>query len=453
MTDVIPLSLIKSHMDDDQHVHLFVAPNEQPALRIMFDRITDERSAIACEATVWILFGLDGEMKPTVEYYRIPNLLVPQGWQKVMKEVAEQSEFNFDWHDAFKEAVTASIRQHRTASLSHKELERGDPDRMEPPFLIRPLIAGTGTTLWFSKPGAGKSLTALGAAISVATGFPIFGTAPTSVGPVVYVDLEDDPISHEVRLNAALNEIGWTEKHPPIIHFSVTGKFEDAVRPIRALVREHDAALVIIDSVGQARGTDPSDGDSTIKTMKWMRSFRVPVLAIDHITKVENKEMTKGNITVPESVMAIGSQFTTAAARMAWFFQKMTTSTKDTTKFNLHNTKYNHGPTHDVMSLDVEFKNNERGLMTNLKFKTWERQMFFEVTAQRNEEAALIVHYRANRPIGTTELARMSGVNRSTLAGIHNKSPYWEKVEGTTQYRLTKAGFVQATALVGMEDS
>jgi len=453
VSELIPLTLIFSHMDDDQHTHTFSSPNEQPALRIMFDRLTDEKNAIACEATVWVLFGEDEEPEPVVEYYRIPNLLVPAGWQKVAKEAAEASGFQCDWLQAFKDAATKTIRQHRTASMSYKTLERGDPDVVPTPFLIRPLISATGITLWYSKPGAGKSMVALGAAISIATGFPIFGTAPSKVGAVIYVDFEDDAVNHEVRLNAALNDIKWDGDDPTIIHFTVTGSFVDSVRPIKSLIREHEAVLVIIDSVGQARGADPSDGDSTIKIMKWMRSFKVPVLAIDHITKVENKDMTKGKVDAPDAVMAIGSQFSTASARLGWFFQHMTTSTAMHIKFNIHNTKHNHVAKQETMSLDIKFMNNDRGLMTNLEFITWGSQMHYEVSNERNEEAALVVHYRADRPLGTTELARMCGVVRSTLASIHRKSPFWEQVAGSTQYVLTNIGIVQATALISVEEA
>ncbi len=288
-------------------------------------------------------------------------------------------------------------------------------------------------------------MVALAIAVSVATGFPIFASAPTKIGHVIYVDFEDDAITHALRLNAILKEIGWDGDPPPIIHFTVTGKFADAIGPVKALVREHSAELVIIDSIGQARGSDPSDGDSTIKLMKGMRSFKVPVLGIDHVTKVENKSITTGKVN-PETVMAIGSQFSTASARLAWFLQKMNTSTAMHIKFNMHNTKHNHVAKQETMSLDLLMESNDKGLLTNVKFETWEKQMFYEVTQPTKLEAAVVVHYRAKRPMGSTELAHISGADRSTLATQMGSKPYWNRITRGV-YELSDAGIVYAQSL------
>jgi len=447
MSEVSPLILATSHFDDDMHIHLFVAPNEQPAARIKFDRIGDTRdNGIACEVTVWVLFGEDEEVEPVLEFRRIPNLLVSAGWEKIAQQIADKTEMKFDWTVAVENAVRATIRQYRTASSSHIMLETADPEKEDTPFLIKPLISSSGLSLWYSPPGAGKSMTALAAAVSVATGYPVFGNAPSKIGTVIYVDFEDESITHAIRLNAILKSMEWEGDTPSIVHFTVTGKFADAIGPIKTLIREHEAVLVIIDSIGQARGSDPSDGDSTIKLMKGMRSFKVPVLGVDHVTKVDYRAIAGGKVD-PNTVMAIGSQFSTASARLAWFFQKMTTSTQMHTKFNLHNTKHNHVAQQDIVSMDVEMENNDRGLLTSVKFTTWERQMFYDITQPTKLEAAVVVHYRANRPLGSTELARMSGADRSTLATQMNAKPFWTRMARGI-YELSDEGIVYAKGLV-----
>ena len=450
--ELYPLTIANSWFDGDLHTHLLIAPNEQPVARIKFDGVHDKSEGIWTEVTVEYLFqGTDEE--PIIEFENI-NLLSNTWMNKNgMLEQITYRDQTFAWQEGIRSVVRASIRQHRTAASSHEFLTRADPDKEETPFLIEPLVSSTGLTLWYSPPNAGKSMNALAVAVSVATGYPVFGHVPTKVGTVIYVDAEDDIIAHRIRLNAILKEIGWDGDDPPIIYFSMKGRFRDAVRPLKSLIREHEAALVIVDSIGQVRNADASDGGATIVLMNQLNSLPVPVLGIDHVTKEDNRSIARGRVDSPDAVMAIGSQFSTASARLGWFFQHMTTSTAMHVKFNIHNTKHNHVAKQDTMSLDIKFVNNDRGLMTNLKFITWGSQMHYEVTNERNEEAALVIHYRADRPLGTTELARMCGVVRSTLASIHRKSPYWAQVAGSTQYRLTEMGIVQATALISLEEA
>ncbi len=437
----VPLTIANSWFDGDLHTHLLVAPNEQPVARIRFDGVHDKSDDIIAEAEVEYLWH-DADAPPIVEFHRF-NLMA-QTWQNrngLLEQIADRTD-PFDWREGIQDTINASIRQHRNASASHQMLTSADPDKEETPFLIAPLISSTGMTLWYSPPGTGKSFTALGAAVSVATGYPIMGRVPSKIGTVIYVDAEDDVMIHRIRMSAMLRKVGWEGDDPPIIHFAVTGRFKDALRPIRKLVREHEAVLVIVDSIGRTRDADASDGGATILLMNALGAMPCPVLAIDHVTKEDNKNIKRGKVDSPEAVMAIGSQFTTAAARLGWFFRDMDATASGTLNFTLYNTKHSHIPKQPPMAMSLVITSNEKMLPVEVEFKTWEKQMFFDVDkAQDNLVNMLVIHYRAERAMTVTELGMAAGVKAGTASSLVSRhSDLWEFVSGSKLRVLTEDG-------------
>ena len=296
---------LRSMFEFDEHRHIFMTEDGTPIVRVRFSKIADGREgAVNCSTTVWYDFGSEEDAAPVMEYQRtnLTNKASANGWGKVAGVI--QGIDPREWEPLVQRAISATMKAWNEASVSSRKLERANPDEVEVPFILAPLVSSTGLTLLYSAPGVGKSMMALAAAISVSTGANVLGTVPTTVGPVVYVDFEDDASTHDIRFNAILNGIDWDGDDPDITHFTVYGKFSEAIGPIRSLIRETGAVMVVLDSMGQARGTDPSDGDSTIKLTKGIRSFGVPCLAIDHVTKADNKDMKNSNTTNPVTDMA-----------------------------------------------------------------------------------------------------------------------------------------------------
>ena len=437
-----------SWFDGEMHTHMFTTGKGEPVLRLVLDRIHDESSGgIWCEISASLVFG-DPDAIPFMRFERT-NLMssTRTGWGKIVDGLAEHGGFN--WKRDIAAAIHSTIEQHRTAAASHRELQLIDPSEVGVPFIISPLVSSTGLTLWYSAPGVGKSMMALAAAVQVATGYPLIGATPSVTGHTIYIDFEDDPTEHDIRYTALLSAIEW-EGEAPVTHFTVTGKFADAIGPIRSLIRELDVKMAILDSMGQARGADASDGDSTIKLVKALRSLGIPVLAIDHVTKVDNKGMKNGKLDSPDSIMAIGSQFSTAGARLAWFIQEMSASTPMARKFNMHNTKHNHVAKQEPFSMNLDMENNEQQRVTSLKFQSYDSIMYEELAHEDRAVTMLKAHIKADRPMGGTELSRLSGVPRGTVSSLfERRSEWWSQVEGTTQYQLTEDARVAATLLKG----
>lgn len=446
---------LRSLFEFDEHRHMFMMEDGTPVARIRFAKVADGREgAVNCSATVWYDFGAKEDAPPIMEYQRtnLTNKTSAIGWGKVSGVI--QGIDPREWEPLIQQAISASMKAWHEASVSSRVLVRANPDEVEVPFVLAPLVSSTGLTLLYSAPGVGKSMMALAAAISVATGANVLGSAPTTVGPVVYVDFEDDASTHDIRFNAILNGIDWDGEDPAVTHFTVYGKFSEAIGPIRSLIRETGAVMVVLDSMGQARGTDPSDGDSTIKLTKGIRSFGVPCLAIDHVTKADNKDMKNSNTTNPDAVMAIGSQFSTAGARLGWFVQEMSTSTQMARRFNMHNPKHNHVAKQQAYSMAMNLENNKRGLLTSITFENYDSVVFEELKLEDTAVTMLKIHVRHAKPVGGSELARMTSISRSTVVSNFNRRPeWWQKVEGTTQYELTEAAIAAATLLTGGQQS
>ena len=219
----------------------------------------------------------------------------------------------------------------------------------------------------------------------------------------------------------------------------------DNTSQIRRLVREKDAALVIVDSLGKARNTDPSDGDATIKLTNAIESFGIPVLAIDQVTKVDNAAIAKQKVTHPDAMMAIGSQFSTAGARLGWFFQEMGDSTYLSKRYNVFNTKHNHVAKQEPRSLKIDFTNNERGIPVAITFDIWDTVKFEEFRAEDIEvTVAKWMARNGNVPVTATELEAAINLPRTTIGEHVSARPDWfVNVPGkgrSKPFKLTEEG-------------
>lgn len=436
---------LRSWFEHDEHQHLFITEDGQPVAKVKFSQMVDGRdNAVNCFTAVKFVFGEEGDPDPIMEFQRtnLTNKTSANGWNKVAGVLLQHG--GWEWEPLIQKAISASLREWYEGTAAHADLELIDPDEVESPFLIEPLVSSSGMTMHYSPPGAGKSMVALAIAVSVATGYPIFGATPSLVGPVVYVDFEDVKRTHDQRVTAILKGMDWDGDMPDIIHYKVAGKLIDHLSPIRSIVRERGAVLVIVDSLGKARGADPSDGDATIKLTNAIESLGMPVLAIDHVTKSHNEAISSGQMQNPEAVMGIGSQFSTAGARLGWFLQKMTDSKPLSVRFNLHNNKHNLVAKQETRSMTMDIENNQRGVITQLTFKTWDRQKFTELEPQDAKMSIALWMMRSGKNTTySAEAAKGTGISKSTVNDALQSSGWFEKApkQGNIQpYRINEVG-------------
>ena len=121
-------------------------------------------------------------------------------------------------------------------------------------------------------------------------------------------------------------------------HATMYGKVVNVIDGIQRKVLDTGAKLIVLDSVGNARGGDAISADDTLKLFKSLRSLNVPVLALDHVTKED--------VRAGKSATPYGSVFTINAARLLWAMvqDEDTSAPPEIRQVNLTNTKQNRIP-------------------------------------------------------------------------------------------------------------
>ena len=458
---MIPLVDPASYYEEDFHRHEFFMEGELVAT-IEFDDLEDERNGIWCEVTVY--WHLGGMSEPVIAYERANLQNRTSGGIKSIKAKLKDDGYEADWERGFDTTIFRSIKEYRGASSSQGEwLEWRESTPDDNPYLLKPFIAKAGVSLIYAPMGSNKSMFVVKLGMGVATGDGIWGVKPLNKGPVLYVDFEDTPEPHRFRLTAFARSQGMEpdDLKGLIYHVRVTRSLRDARRKIRKLVRDLGIILVIIDSIGLARASDVSGSEATIKLFKMFSALDTPVLAVDHMTKEDNKRVWTGRMDAREAT-PIGSQFTQSSARLAWFMNLLPDSTDEHKKFNLYNTKNNHGKTVTPFGMTLDITNDDNDQIHEAEFKLSTMPFFIpkiDGTGElqlTKEMEMLKSHFLEGRDtngvvtaLTPAQIVRLSGVTGSTVRPKLTESLYWEKISGSSQYRITPDGLETAIARWG----
>ena len=429
-----PISTIKEGI----HTHTFHDDNGERIAWIELDYVEEGKgSEINSEITVWF----EGYDQPLYGPVKL-NLMAERSIGGIVKKIEENThDLDLSWKLAVEQAARASVRMMRDGNKEERWRDRSAPDTAPEPFLIDPFVSANGVTHLFSPPGAGKSLVALGIAYSIATGQPIFGATPNTIGPVLYLDFEDNHQTHEDRLNAICNAYGY-EGTPPIMYIRLRGGLKKNLRYIRSVKRRIGAAAYILDSVGKAKGIGLGDQDAAIQLFDLADQIELPGVAVDHVTKVINEKIKQGTVHA-ESVMAIGSQFSTAAVRLAWFMQEIGSSTPTTKRFNLHNTKVNNVAKQEGRKLYIHIEANRRQLPVSMQFEVLHGLLETEMGSESKPMQVAQAMERAGKAVTYEEIEQLTGLGRNSVAPVVTNHRWFVKGENMGRratYSLTREG-------------
>lgn len=441
---MIPLSEPTSKYDEDYHRHDFHSEDGTHLATIEFDDITDERGGIWCELTIWLRTAT-APAEPVIGFERI-NLLTKTSIKGILGRLDTIGSMN--WSQGIDTAIFRTITTYRSSGSELSWMEDRPITADDNPYLLEPFIAREGVSLLFAPKGTGKSTFALQLAWAVASGEGFGGYKPLRTGTVMYLDFEDVVRPHELRLAAMADDFG-----NKIRHFRITRSLKDSRRLIKRLVRDEGIVMVVLDSVALARASDVSGSEATIKMFKTLAQLGVPVLAIDHMTKENNKAVATGKMDVREA-SPIGSQFTESSARLGWFMIELPQSTKLKKVFNLYNSKNNHAPKNEHLGLTMEIVPGEFHSMKSITY-TLSGQPFEVIVADimkmTKAQRLLLWHFKQQREEGgvipmTLKAMNKSGINGSTLRGIvtSKNTEWWEQIRGSKQYTLTPDGLEAA---------
>jgi len=347
-----------THHETDLHDFIWMAGTGEGVLaRISVENLFERDHNTYGEVTVWWFWDRPADSSPIVGPTRTNLSSVHHsGWKSLVKACEERVD-NVSWNAAFQDVVYKTLQHYREGDAPTALGIELDRIEFGPPYILKPFISSSGTTVMYGQGGLSKSLVALAMSLSVATGLPIMGQEPTVTGPVIFFDYEDDPTVHQQRLLAMCRAIGIDPNGLPLHHMSLVSKVSSSKSAMKRRIVETGAVLAVLDSIGMARGGDAFGPDETIRLFRTFRGFGVPVLAIDHIAKATKGEQAK-MVTKGQEVDAYGSAYTMNAARLA-FWMRPIAHELDTIKLEMRNTKANHVRRVDPCGFVIEYENQE----------------------------------------------------------------------------------------------
>ena len=283
--------------------------------------------------------GLMGEI--TVRSSRQPNPgllhratfnLSSTAARRTLCKALEAREPDLDWSGMMEQLCYLTLERWRDGEPLIDL--RGVDNTERPRWLLRPFLEYGGPTVLFADGGTGKSMFSLALAVSVASGYALVADAPTMRGPVLYLDWETDEYVHHERLTAiATGKDICLADAAPIYYRRESVALRQSAPALRKKVAELSVALVIVDSMGAARGEDPKDAGPTIATFNAARSLGCPVLFVDHVVKDRDQKPDK----------PFGSVYSANLARLTWGMVKAQTEGESRSTIVLSNHKSNNG--------------------------------------------------------------------------------------------------------------
>ena len=257
----------------------------------------------------------------------------------------EKRDPNPDWGGMLEQVVTLSLRRYREGApaVDLWTDDLGDAGR----YLVRPFLFDDAVNIVYGSGDSGKSLFTLLLAVAVASGAEVAGLVPERTGPVLYLDWEDSPQTHQERLRGLCGSLGVELGAGAVSYRRMDASLTESAREVRKDIARFGASFVIIDSLGMACGGDPSDASGIIRAMLAARSLGVPVLAIHHIGK-----------DVKDKSTPYGSVYASNEARMSWLIESERTGSR--LDMVLTNHKANRGARHERQSFRFEFQEDEQ---------------------------------------------------------------------------------------------
>ena len=309
-------------------------------IQAIVERFQESKEDIRAELTITSSHPtLGGQL-----YFGRLLLMGPRSRAEV-RNALEKRDSAPDWGGMLEQIVTVSLRRYREGApaVDLWDANLGSNNR----YLVRPFLFDDAVNIVYGSGDSGKSLFSLMLALAVASGEEVAGLVPERSGPVLYLDWEDSPSTHQERLRGLQASMNVPMGAGRIIYRRMDASLTESAREVRKDIASIGAAMVIVDSLGMACGGDPSDAGGIIRTMLAARSLGIPVLAIHHIAKDAKDKSTP-----------YGSVYASNEARMSWLVE----SERDDGFLNmvLTNHKANRGQHHDRQSYKFVFTENDR---------------------------------------------------------------------------------------------
>lgn len=245
------------------------------------------------------------------------------------------------WNDILEAAFRLAIEAHREGSppvLLGAPLPSGSVE-----YALPPIAREHDSTLLISKPGQGKSFTALAVTLAM-SGWDVLPWQPPRRYRVAYLDWEwqRDPHYRRLGMFVGADRVGECD----MLYFNMIGPLAGQLDWLRRMIHEHGITYLVIDSIAAACGGDPQEPGPVIAFGNAVRSLGLGSLWIGHVPK---------NAPDTEDVTAFGSQYWTAFARHIWHVRCESERGSPVMKLLLQHRKANEGRALDPIGLVFTF--------------------------------------------------------------------------------------------------
>jgi DNA-directed RNA polymerase specialized sigma24 family protein len=285
----------------------FVVDYESYAVTVHVDRVRESGDGLRAELAFYDSTG-------RLLHFSSQNLL-SSSWRKGLAAALAQK-FHTDWAELIDDLCVAVVQEYRTPPKAVLLWDIPEDD-LRPVWHLEPILPLGVPTVLYGDGGTGKSLLAMGIAAQIASGKQVLpGTRSVPedlVGPVVYLDWEDDPDEHRRRL-ARICEGHNIEGRPPVHYIRMVQPLSGAASDVAQQVEELGAVAVVLDSLAHAAGSDPWRDEPNLEVFRALRSIGKTALVITHVSKVDLRDR--------EDQRPYGTVFVRNAGRNAWWVQQ-----------------------------------------------------------------------------------------------------------------------------------
>jgi len=326
---------------------------EDAALEATVERIDEKGDGVTAEIRIRSVLDGGGEMLAPARV----NLMAPQTRRGLARDLAARDGI-YDWDGMLTQLIRGVLDLHRIGE-PEIDLRSYSPD-LQTRWVLEPFVERGGPTILFADGGTGKSFFAMAIAVSVSSGRPVVGHLRSEACPVLYLDWETDADTVQERIQAIRWAAGISEA-PPIYYRRQSASLIESSSEIRRIIARRVVGLVVVDSLGAARGGEPESADLTIRTFNAARSWGVPWLAVDHVTKAAGNDSTK----------PFGSAYTPNLSRLTWSMDKADED-RASQKVALVNRKQNNIGRQPSIGYRMIFERDSEDVLVSLAFKQFD---------------------------------------------------------------------------------
>ena len=300
-------------------------------LILEFDLIRTERSG---EVTAELLVTSTAPaISGTIHHARI-NLVSTRSRAELAKHLAVRAGAqSLDWSQVIEYACRETVLAYRAGAPAI--LLRDAPEPEAGAFVLPPLLLARMPTLIFGDGGSGKSMLALAAGLTIHTGRPVLGIAPSETMRVGFLDWEMDAAEHRARARGLLGE------ESDLVYVPCARPLADDVDRLRRIIRQHGIGYVVVDSVALACDGPPEAAEVAGRFFGALRELGLGSLLVAHVNR-------SGDTDRP-----FGSAFWHNGARLTWYAKRESAIASSRMTVGLFNKKSNVGPLAAPMGFDV----------------------------------------------------------------------------------------------------